>query len=296
MQSKYLRMVFYSPEDEGGTGGDGGETEFSQMESSDDFEIVVSDEELPDAGEPDISKGELLAKIQEQQAAIEAAQARGDEVAALQAGLRDLGTTLRDQGSAEQAPVAGVPFDEEAYKEKFNQEFYNDPYKFMQDFAQKKIGPEFQRMAQRQEELFKREIKFDPERKETFEKYKDEIEKEYKSIPNYERFNDSEAFTKAHDRVVSRHLNEIIEARVQEALEANAQVKQSQVQSRQERGFNESGSSYGASAQGQGQAQGPKKVRLSTAEARWAETKGLTTRKAYEVLQRRPELRRAING
>ena len=151
-------------------------------------------------------------------------------------------------------------------------------------------------MAQRQEELFKREIKFDPERKETFEKYRDEIEKEYKAMPNYERFNDPEAFTKAHDRVVARHLNEIIDARVRDALEAGEQQRQSAQApaNRGTGGFNETGSSYGASASAQ--ASGPKKVRLSTAEARWAETKGLTTRKAYEVLQRRPELRRVING
>lgn len=272
-------------------GGDG-EVQFSKVENEDDFEVVVSDEpERETDPAPGLTKEELLREIERQKEAIEAARNRGDEVAALRQGLAELGMNLRQTEAKESAQAKGEVFDEEAYRKKFNEEFYNDPYQFMQDFAVKKLAPEFQRLAQRQEVLMKREISRDPERRETFEKYRKEIEQEFEAIPAYERYSDPQAFERAHDRVVARHLNEIIEARVREALEATKDVEPAKAsEASRSSNFNEHGG-----VGGPGVPKARPQIRLTTKEAQWAKIRGLTPTKAHEVLSRRPELKTAIN-
>ena len=296
---KVERLEFLAPDD--GLP-EGGAVDFAPVQDAEDYEVVVSDDPLEGEGRTEeqerdrMSRDEIMRMIEEQKAAIAGAQSRGEEITALREGLADLGKSLKQTPAQGPAPAE---FNEEEYKKKFNEDFYNDPYQFMTDFAMKKLGPEFQRLAARQEEMLKRDLRRDPERADTLEKYRDEIEEEYQRIPAYERYQNPYMYEQAHDRVVARHINEIIQARVSAALEEAKMQTQTQEPAQAPRtgGFSETGGATSAARAPAGAGSGGKqRVRLSTREAKWADKKGFTERKAVEVLQRNPELRKVING
>jgi hypothetical protein len=290
----------YMADDAGGAGGENPEIEFE-----DEDDIVISDEPLeddtPQDPAPEVSKEDLLAKIESMQQQMQDAQRRGDEVSALREGIAELGKSMQTaptQAELNQQQQPRQPQEsEDEYRKKFNENFYDDPYSYMQDFTMKKLGPEFNRILSTQEKMFKREIQRDPQRKETYSKYQDEIEQEYQQIPQYQRMTDPDAYAKAHDRVVARHIDEIVQQRVQEAMQnAGAQNTQNTQNTQGREGAKEPIHAEAASNP-RPQAE-PKKrqKRLTNREARWADNRGLPYAKALEILERHPERRAKING
>jgi hypothetical protein len=226
-----------------------------------------------------------MENLQEQ---IEKEKAKGNEVAALQEGLENLGKVLTQQPQQVQQSLQRQPGEsEEEFHKRFNDAFYDDPFKMMNEYSMRKIAPELQRLAQTVEAQAKRTIRTDSQRKETYEKYKDEIDVEYSQTPQYERFTDPDAYQKAHDRVVARHINEIIDERVKARLESGGEKpKPKQAPSYSEAGYTPVPKT----------ASKPRQVRLTTGEQRWAVNSGLTLKKAAEILQRNPDLRKRIGG
>jgi len=299
------RVSFLMVPDEGG-GSESPPEENPEIAFEDDTddEIIISDEPLEDDTSsdpaPDVTKEDLLSRIESMQEQMQNAQQRGDEVSALREGIGELAKSMKSapserdlQGQQSQQPQES----EDEYRKKFNENFYDDPYSYMQDFTMKKLGPEFNRILSTQEKMFRKEIQRDPSRKDTYSKYKDEIEEEYQQIPQYQRMTDPDAMAKAHDRVVSRHIDDIVQQKVQEALQEQ-QGSGQQNQRRQGANRQSSQPLYAESSNTPkptgGQKRQPK--RLSTREARWADNKGLPYDKALEILSRKPNLKEKING
>ena len=69
----------------------------------------------------------------------------------------------------------------------------------------------------------RRSIQLDPDRKDTYKKYQMEIDKIVAEMEPRMKFQDPGIFEKAHDQIVARHINEIIQDKVQEALNTSSQ-------------------------------------------------------------------------
>ena len=272
-----------------------------QFEEAEDEEpeIVITDrlEEEPDEDEnlPEGYRGyskEDLVKIlteREQQYSQQDTTA-----AALERSIASLGEKLgngggsRDQSQSQ--PQAPSQEEIAKWKEEFNTKFYDNPADHLEQFLVQKLAPEFQRLAKAQEQIGMKELERDPSRADTYRKYKDEVEKELERMSPQERYANPQAITEAHDRVVARHLNEVMDEQVQKAVEkAMAEYGQQKPQPKPPHSEVGGTPSVGAAPK-------RKQVRLTPREARWADNKGLSHIKAAEVLERNPGIRTQLNA
>jgi len=92
------------------------------------------------------------------------------------------------------------------------------PTKALDNYIQQKLGPEIGRIYQHNINTSRRFLEYDEKRKATFGRYQGEIEKEVQSLPLNEKAYDEDVYQKAHDRVVARHMDEIINLKVEEAI------------------------------------------------------------------------------
>lgn len=259
-----------------------------QFEDEQDDEIIVSDEVPEPEPTPDPEKEQLRQQLELMQAQLAEVSTKSSEAQALKEGISALGEKLSpSEPKQQQQPWES----DEDFAKRVKDEFYDDPVKVLNEFAMRKIGPELQRLAAANEKTWKREILRDPRRKDTFELYKDEIEKEYQNVPVQERYTDPDAIVRVHDLVVSRHLDEIIESRVNERVQQGTGQQATQAPTRRVPTYSESG---GVTPSASSMQRTPKRT-LTTAEAAWASKRGMIREKAYEFFQRNPDVKKIVN-
>jgi len=197
------------------------------FEPDDDFKVLVEGEdEIPKEEEEevpeefkDLDKKALMEKLEAERAALEETKKQVNEVAALKEGLASLGENLKKPNvSIQPQQVQSVRKSEDEYREEFNEKFVEDPYSAMVKFQAEKLAPEIQRLMMSNLQISRKFLQFDPDRKETYAKYHDEIEQEVSKVAPRERLEDTEVYQKAHDRVMARHINDIVQLKVQEVL------------------------------------------------------------------------------
>lgn len=247
----------------------------------DDFEIVVTDEEEVEEQEPEVpeeyknlKKADLVAKIQETQTKF---QSELEELKAQKAADQGFGslaeqlkqTVQQQQQNAPQQPQKPP----ELTQEEWNEKFAEDPFKAMNEFYAHKLGPEVQRLMMNNVNVSKEFIQMDEGRKGTYAKYQDEIEAEVNKAPPQEKVTNTNIYREAHDRVVARHLDDVISLKVQEALEA--QTGQQQQQQQQKPAATTQYDEPGVRRQPPA-GKGPVKVHLTEAEKRFGATRGIS--------------------
>lgn len=260
-----------------------------QFEEDEDLEVIVSDEEIEPEPEIDPEKEKLRLELEKYQQQLEQYTSRNVEAEALRAGIAELGDKLtpQQQEVAQQRPQES----DEEWAKRIKDEIYDDPLKILNEYMQRKVAPVLQQQYATNEKIWKRQILSDPQRKETYEKYRKEVEEEYNQIPEWERYQNPDTIIKAHDAVVARHINEIIDERIQAALnDAKPEVEKSSAQRTPT--YSEPGYTPAPRPETSKRTQ----ARLTTREAAWADRRGLTRQKAYEFLTRNPEIRRNLNA
>ncbi len=217
---------------------------FGPASGMEDFEVEISDDPLPDASDPyaSMSARELAAKLKAEEARIRQLEEQANMNAALSQSISQLGMNLnrpqeeidpiqaslkqlQNDPTAQQAsPLSKRADESEAdYKTRLQEEYYNDPVKMNDLMFSTKVGPLMTQMMTMNLTHARRSIELDPNRSETYKKYRSEIDRMVAEMDPRSKFQDTSIFEKAHDQVVARHIQDIVNDRVQEALKQQTQ-------------------------------------------------------------------------
>jgi len=261
---------------------------FEAIDPSGDLEILMEGiDEIPadpattqDPEFQTLTRDQIIEKVRSEREALAKTKSDLTQNAALTEVLKELKN--RPQGPQMQVPQGPPPETEEQFKAKFNEKFYDSPYDTMMEFQQKKLGPEVQRIMFQNMQLSRKLAALDPERKDTFAMYGAEIDDIVAKMSPQEKLYDPDVFVKAHDVVISRHVNEIVDRKVREAVSGKTAPTGPQPAPFTERG----------TAPGPRMSPGAKQtVVLSRSEQAWASSQGLSKEAAGSFFVRHPEKR-----
>jgi hypothetical protein len=216
------------------------EIKFEEIDPAGDLEVLMegideippADLTPPDPVFKDLTKEQIIEKVRLERDALQQTKAAADNSAALNQVLKE----LKDRPSMPQQAAAPPPMTEAEFKAKFNEKFYDNPYDTMLEFQQKKLGPEVQRIMFQNMQLARKLAALDPDKKDTFALYGAEIDDYVARLPAEAKLYDPDIFAKAHDAVISRHVNEIVERKVREAVKGTTTPPPSQQAAFSERG------------------------------------------------------------
>lgn len=119
----------------------------------------------------------------------------------------------------------------------------------------------------------------DPDRKETAVRYGAEIESEIERLAPQIKLEDPDIYQKVHDVVISRHVKDIVDMRVKEAMAAAKTPQKSKPAPFSERG---TAPPVGSN---------PRTIVLTKAEVEYARTKGVSKEEYASYLMRHPDKR-----
>jgi len=262
------------------------EIKFETIDPSGDLEVLMEGiDEIPAAADSpsadpefqQLTRDQIIEKVKQERDALAKTKAEATNNAALNQVLKE----LKDRPQVVQQTPQVPRETEEEFKKKFNEKFYDSPYDTMMEFQQKKLGPEVQRMMFNNMQLARKLTALDPDKRDTFAMYSAEIDDFVARLPVEQKLYDADVFSKAHDAIISRHVNEIVERKVREAV-----TKQTGGQTgTRPAPFTEAGSAprpAGGSRQ---------TVVLSRSEQQWAADHGMTKESMGAYLLRHPERR-----
>lgn len=259
------------------------EIKFEEVDPTGDLEVLMEGvDEIPqvettpvDPEFKDLTRDEIIERVRKEREALQKTKAEADNSAALNQVLKE----LKDRQVAPQQPAGPPPQTEAEFKAKFNEKFYDNPYDTMMEFQQKKLGPEVQRIMFQNMQLARKLAALDPDKKDTFALYGAEIDDYVARLPPEAKLYDPDIYSKAHDAVISRHVNEIVERKVREA------VKGPSVGPTPQAGFTERGSAPRPSG-------GPRQtIVLTRTEQEWARARMMSKEAAGGYFLRHPEKR-----
>jgi hypothetical protein len=205
---------------------------FEEVESDplQELEILVEglddipkDEEVEDEEFKGKTKSELAEEIRRQRADLQQQQERSVETSALREVVEELKSVKQQPVQQQQIAPQGPQESEEEFKARVNQSFYDDPYGTLMEFQSKKLAPEVQRLMSNNVRLSRKLVALDPDRADTFRQYSAEVDDYVAQLPPQSKLYDPDVYEKAHDAVIARHVNEIIERKVQEHLSGSSQ-------------------------------------------------------------------------
>lgn len=210
--------------------------EFPQMPHFDstyleDAEVIIEDPAQA-AGAPKPEEVDALKKqLEEQKRQIEELKRQGDTAQAVQAGIAGLAQSLRAPGAmpTAQAPVpAQLPGEtDEAFQKRIDEGLLErGATKTVEEIVGRKLMPEVQRLFQGNLVNSRRFTSLDPARGPLYAKYRAEVEQLVAGLPPASKLYDPEVYEKATDEIARRHAEDIINERVQAAVQAElAKVK-----------------------------------------------------------------------
>ena len=174
------------------------------------------------------TREELLADLQEiRKTAADAPPVENPEVAALKAELAQSKGSQQSGLTVEQlqqfAALQGVQPKQAQesvaeFKERMKEHLYDDPVAMMDEYFSKKLSPEIRRLASNNQFQSQKFLELDPEKGETYKKYKSEVDLVVEKLPPQDKLYDPDIYTKAYQQVMATHIDDIIAAKVQEAI------------------------------------------------------------------------------
>lgn len=227
------------------------ELEITLPEEDDNVEFIVGEEEEK------VDVGDLQKRFEDVQREKEELKVKADQVSALSKSFETFGKSFKkDEAPPPQAPYQ--PYDSKALDEAIMNDMYTTPSKSFDVYFEKKLAPIFQEFAGKQASLNEALLKYDPEKKEMYGRYKEEVESELRKVPIYEKLNNPNYANDVFDKVKARHLDEIIAERIEKAVEERIKST-SEPQKVQKTQFSETSSAPAPKGDG-------KKIRLSTTQ------------------------------
>jgi len=236
----------------------------------------IDDIPTPEPVDPNLkfTKEELVAQLAATKKNLEEERGRTLEMNA----IRSLAEELKNRPQYVPGAPAPQPGEsEEEFKTRFNSKFYDNPFETMMEFQQKKLAPEVQRIMGANLLTSKKFLLIDPDRKETAVRYEAEIDSEMERIAPSTKLYDPDIYQKVHDLVISRHVKDIVDIRVKEAM-ANANKPTLKAP------FSERGNAPSTGSN-------PRTIVLTRAEQEYASSKGIPKEQYASFLMRHPEKR-----
>lgn len=191
---------------------------FRTLTSDDSLDVRVEGrDEMPEEGED--KKGptreELIAKIEAEETARKAAEARADSVEALRSGVERLGDRLQPTPPQTQQQ----PGESEAdFGKRLKEGFFEDPANLLDEWARRKLAPMVSQLASGIQAIARAQVAADPDTSVVFKKYAPEIDKIVAG--RQDRFTNPDVYRDALSQVQAIHIKEIITEQVQAALAA----------------------------------------------------------------------------
>ena len=183
----------------------------------DDFVVEVGD-----VSEPEPAPGpDPFAEIERLKSEMESIKSAPPPERDNSSDIERLAKQMSQMGGQQPPPQQVGESDDDFFK-RVRENFLEDPAKYMDEFNRRKLGPAFTQVAERNVQFSRRFLELDPERRETFQMYREEIDSEVKKMPPQERFNAEDIYSVAHDKVVARHWRDIVDRKVKEAAQAPA--------------------------------------------------------------------------
>lgn len=183
------------------------------------FEEPFQIDEAQETAGPSVD--EIKSQLAELQKANEDLRAKADQASQLSGSFNQFGERLEKIVSrpAPAAPIQQQPGESlEAFKERINRKYLEDPYETMVEFSNRYVGGALQTMAQQSMQLQRKLAYLEADDKDFVRKHQDEIEQEVARIPVDQQMRDPEAYKRAMDTVRARHMDEIIAIKVAEAI------------------------------------------------------------------------------
>jgi hypothetical protein len=190
-----------------------------EIAPEDEVEFVVQEEQ-----QESIDQQKILADLAAKDEALKAAQAQADQVAAMRASFDGLGERLAKQPQVvmPQQQQQQPAFDPKRMKEEFNEKIFVDPYETIMGMQQMISQAQASAMANQNLAYSKQLVKLDPETKEHLTRWESEVESVVQALGPQARAMNPNIYRDALDQVRARHMNEIIQEKVAEALKTAA--------------------------------------------------------------------------
>lgn len=193
---------------------------------SDELELDIPDEEekvefiVDDEEKKEVNTEELQSKFDELQKEKEALKQQADSVAALQKSFESFGKSFNKPVESQSQPTYQQPaFDPKALDEQIMNDLYTKPTNAFDAYFNQKMAPIFQEVLVKQASLSENMLKYDPDKRDVYVKYKEEIDSELKRVSPYEKVNNPNYASDVFDKVKARHLDDLLEERVNKLVE-----------------------------------------------------------------------------
>lgn len=175
------------------------------------MEIEVEEDEEEDSSRKESvseESGDLVSRIKEAEAKLKEMDGRTSEARAIKEGILDLkNVILQNRGDAPRQPGES----EKEFQTRFNEKVFEgeDTYGLMNEMYNRKAGPAFRAILERELKMQRKLLALDPKRGETYSRFKKEIDAKVDALTDQEKFKDDEVYERAHDEVVFSHRDEL---------------------------------------------------------------------------------------
>jgi len=200
----------------------------SQWNVPDQEVEVIIDEDQAEEDVPeefkDQSKSDIIKRLKEVEDKQTESTKMSDALAQLATAQREQKIVMQPSQPAA-APAKPPTLDE--LRETYGEKFTMDPIGTVMELQNQKMSPQIQQMATGNLQLARKVMELDPEKGPTFKKYSNEIDGMVASAPPEIRTNPM-IYEEAYKRVVTNHMDEILNERVAKAVEAKMAEVQGQ--------------------------------------------------------------------
>lgn len=202
--------------------------------SDDEIEIVTPEQMAQQRVEEEgdfasLEREELVQRLKEMKEQASGGEKGGDQEA-IRRELEELKQNVQSSQSPQQLqqlleavgqqPQKQKGESEDEFRERLKDNFLEDPYQYLDSYMSRRLAPEIQRLMEGNIEITKKLMRNDPEKGKNFKKYEKQIEEKVKSYPPQERLFNKDIYEKAYKEVVSENIDDLIEEKVRERLEA----------------------------------------------------------------------------
>ena len=186
-----------------------------------DEDIEIGDIGTPPEGEPAGPKEDeveaLKLQLKEQQERLQALQVQKAAEQAIQPMMEQLGQQLQPK---QQQPVQQPGESDDEFRKRLDENYLETGItSAMDEYFARRLRPEVQRLLQNNLYTSRRLAMLDPEKGPLYQKYQREVEERIAQLPPQSKLYNPEVYDEAIAQVAAKHGDEIINERLQQALE-----------------------------------------------------------------------------
>ncbi|HSW65333.1 MAG TPA: hypothetical protein VLH56_18800 [Dissulfurispiraceae bacterium] len=181
--------------------------------------------------EPDEYKGksreEILAELQAQRAALQAAQSSHEPVTALKDTLTQFLQAQQPKKEPQTrgyaVPPVAPPMDQAALEKRLNDTFMENPYRGLDEGFNVKVAPLLQVMAQNQAQISRELVLTNADTRKVYDRYGEEVEQIVAAMTLQDKLQNPRVYQAAVEQVKARHMDSFQAEALEQLLEQKKQ-------------------------------------------------------------------------